>query len=53
MGSAPPSTVTLHAVRINGPQRRGIVGALGLDALGTYGTIIVDYEGANLALASG
>jgi hypothetical protein len=53
MGSAPPSTLALHAVKISGPQRTGIVGALGLDALGNYGAIIVDYEGADLALASG
>jgi hypothetical protein len=53
MGSAPPSTLSLHAVKINGPQRTGIVGALGLDVLGTHGAIVIDYEGANLALASG
>jgi hypothetical protein len=53
MGSAPPVTLALHAVKIAGPQRAGIVGALGLDALGTYGAIIVDYEGADLALATG
>jgi hypothetical protein len=53
MGSEPPSTLALHAVKITGPQRAGIVGALGLDVLGTYGAIIVDYEGADLALASG
>jgi hypothetical protein len=53
MGSGPPSTLALHAVTINGPQRIGIVGGLGLDALGTHGAIIIDYEGANLALAEG
>jgi Aspartyl protease len=53
MGSAPANTLALHVVKISGPQRTGIVGALGLDALGTYGAIVVDYEGANLALASG
>ena len=53
IGSAPPTTLALRAVKINGPQRTGIVGALGLDVLGTYGAIIVDYEGANLALARG
>jgi hypothetical protein len=53
IGSAPPSTVALHAVKINGPQRTGIVGALGLDVLGTYGAIIIDYEGGDLVLASG
>ena len=53
IGFAPPTTLALRAVKINGPQRTGIVGALGLDVLGTYGAIIVDYEGANLALASG
>jgi Aspartyl protease len=53
MGSAPPSTLALRAVKIKGPQRAGIVGALGLDVLGTYGAIIVDYQGGNLALARG
>jgi hypothetical protein len=53
MGSARPSMLALDAVTITGPQRTGIVGALGLDALGGYGAIILDYEGANLALASG
>jgi hypothetical protein len=53
MGSAPPITLALHAVKINGPQRAGIVGALGLDVLGNYGAIVIDYEGANLALTSG
>jgi hypothetical protein len=53
MGSARPSTLALDAVNFTGPQRTGIVGALGLDALGTYGAIIIDYEGANLSLASG
>jgi hypothetical protein len=53
MGSAPPSRLALHAVKIVGPQRTGIVGDLGLDVLGTHGAIIIDYEGANLALASG
>jgi Aspartyl protease len=53
MGSAPPSTLALHSVKITGPQRTGIVGALGLDMLGTYGAIIVDYEGASLTLVSG
>jgi hypothetical protein len=53
MGSARPSTLALRVVNFNGPQRTGIVGALGLDVLGSYGAIIVDYEGANLALASG
>lgn len=53
MGSAPPSTLALRAVKISGPQRTGILGALGLDVLGTYGAIILDFKGANLALASG
>lgn len=53
IGSAPPSTLALQAVKINGSQRVGIVGALGLDVLGTYGAIIVDYEQANLVLARG
>jgi hypothetical protein len=53
IGSAPPITLALHSVKINGPQRAGIMGALGLDMLGNYGAIILDYQGANLALASG
>jgi hypothetical protein len=44
---------TLRSMPITGPQRVGITGGLGLDFVATYGTIIVDYAGADLAIARG
>ncbi len=44
---------TLRSMPISGPQRVGITGGLGLDFVVTYGTIIVDYTGANVTLARG
>jgi hypothetical protein len=46
-------SLRLRSVPITGAQRPGIVGTLGLDYLGTYGTIVVDYTTAALALANG
>jgi hypothetical protein len=36
---------------ITGEQRIGITGGLGLDFVLAYGTIIVDYAGADLTIA--
>ena len=44
---------TLRSMPINGPQRGGIAGGLGLDFVVTYGTIIIDYAGADLTIAHG
>ncbi len=47
-------TVTLpRSANFSGPQRAGIQGALGLDALGSYSSIVVDYRDAKLALGTG
>ena len=43
----------LRSLPINGPQRGGIAGGLGLDFVVTYGTIIIDYAGADLTIAHG
>jgi hypothetical protein len=52
LGTTSKALSSLRSLPIKGPQRTGIQGALGVDFLGTYGTIVVDYNGADLALAS-
>jgi hypothetical protein len=55
VGLAPTSQnlSTLRSMPITGPQRVGISGGLGLDFVATYGTVIVDYAGADLAIVRG
>jgi Aspartyl protease len=47
------SLSTLRSMPITGEQRIAITGGLGLDFVVTYGTIIVDYAGADLTIAHG
>ena len=47
------SLSTLRSMPITGVQRIGITGGLGLDFVVTYGTIIVDYAGADLTIVRG
>jgi hypothetical protein len=42
-----------RAITISGPLRTGLEGYLGVDALGTKGAIVIDYQGATLALGPG
>jgi hypothetical protein len=51
IGSAAHPLV-LRSVIIDGTQRPGIIGTLGLDYLGAYGSIVVDYGDAALFLSN-
>jgi Aspartyl protease len=53
MGSLTQTVSTMRGIKFEGPLRAGVDGALAIDFLGTSGTIVVDYAGADLALASG
>jgi hypothetical protein len=53
LASDSQSLSSLRSIPITGILRTGIIGTLGMDFLHTYGTIVVDYRGADLALASG
>ena len=53
LGSTSLRISTLRSMPITGPQRAGIRGGLGLDFMGKYGTVIVYYAAAALALANG
>ncbi len=43
----------LRATEVPGPLRSGMVGSLGLDLLGAYGALVVDYTGATLTMGAG
>jgi hypothetical protein len=47
------TTLAMASMHIEGTQRLGIVGYLGLDYLGTSGSMVVDYTSANMAFAPG
>lgn len=53
LGSTTLPVTTPRAVRFLGLQRVGIQGALGLDGLGSFKSIVLDYRGGDLALGTG
>ena len=53
LGPASQTLSTLRSMPIAGEQRVGITGGLGLDFVVPYGTIIVDYAGADLTIVRG
>jgi hypothetical protein len=52
-GSLSQTIPALRAVPVEGALRTGVGGNLGLDALGSYGAIVVDYQGATLTVGPG
>ncbi len=53
LASTSKTVTSLRSVDSGGPLRAGVTGFLGEDWLGSYGTIVVYYAGAEMALANG
>jgi hypothetical protein len=53
VGATSATVSSLRSMPINGLQRLGISGALGLDFLGVDGAVVVNYHQAYLEFASG
>ena len=53
IGGAPLPSVSLVTESFPGPSNQGVAGALGADALSSFGSVVVDYSNAYLWLGAG
>ncbi len=53
LGSTSLAVTSPHALTYPGLKRSGTQGSLGLDGLGSFKSIVLDYRGADLALGTG